>query len=1058
VDTADASVAASASVQVRVPAVREAQLSVAQAPPSVAAGQRYTAEFTLTNEGNVPLRPTLRAESNQSVPLTVETPVDTLSPQDTERLRVRARPGRVDEAFEHRIRLRVGLSPGDTTLTAGATTEVIPSGEGGGGLFSGPRYPTTVQVEAFGNQAAQGGQVEIDGQGALVRDADHTVDMFVRTPDQSGGTRFGRRSQYRLSYASSAWTVRVGDHTFERTRLAERGRRGMGGEVRYRTGDWTLGGYAFGNRFGASARQGSAYAQYEVHPRAQLTGNLVHNDGFLANGTLGTLRARITPWSRAQVDLEAGGGEGTDGWGGAYRAALRGNPTWGTYRLQHLRVEEAFPTTFNGGQRTSVALSADVSEHVGVSGSVRRSERNRAFDRTFESTTARLGSTVRGRWAAARWSLGADAALDRRPLRNEESVRLQGGVQTNRIGVRPTVEVGRFAPNEQAAGRSYRTYGLRASAQVGRQRVGGSIEYTEAAFREGFSRRPRWSADLSTQLQLSEAADLRLRGRWTEEGPFLPRRRSAQAAFSYQLPGGHVLSMEARYRSFEEGQSESRFRVGYTVPVGLPIVATPERERLTGRVVDAETNAPLSGVRVQLGASRRLTGADGTFSLPVPQDRPSYLRLDLSSAGLNRVPMLNLPMRITPEEKVSELVIPVSEESILHARVVNYEYATARAALEGEDPEPVGGLAGVVLEATDGTGTVRRLTGTQGDATFDGLRPGTWTVRVREAGLPPDRAPEQSAYEVSLSPGERDTLRVRMLPEGRPRIEVEEGGELRRGEAPAADDAPDPQAETPAAADPTRAVPIDVVAGPFVVQVGPYQEWGEALEAARQIRADHPFVTIQSRKKNESLQYEVWVGRYRDRRAAEQGREAVPAAVSEARVAEAVVPAPYAVRLGGFLDWDEAIQRAERIRESGTSVAVHPNEWQGQVMYRVWAGPYADRGTAAQALDTLARGGADAHVVQAVAQAAYTVQVGVFWEENRAARLAGQLREEGTDAYIQSGEINGETVYRVMVGVYTDWSVAKNKADARRADGQDALVRRMPIVGSAGTGAPPQNP
>jgi cell division protein FtsN len=96
--------------------------------------------------------------------------------------------------------------------------------------------------------------------------------------------------------------------------------------------------------------------------------------------------------------------------------------------------------------------------------------------------------------------------------------------------------------------------------------------------------------------------------------------------------------------------------------------------------------------------------------------------------------------------------------------------------------------------------------------------------------------------------------------------------------------------------------------------------------------------------------------------------------------------------------------------------------------------------------------------VQAVAQAAYTVQVGVFWEENRAARLAGQLREEGTDAYIQSGEINGETVYRVMVGVYTDWSVAKNKADARRADGQDALVRRMPIVGSAGTGAPPQNP
>lgn len=1048
VDTADVSVSASAAVQIRVRAVREARLSVAQSPPSVGTGQSYAATFTLTNEGNVPLRPTLRAESNRSVPLTVETAVDTLAPQDTERIRVTARPDAADEAFEHRIRLYADLAPGDTTLRTSATTEVIPSGEGGGGLLSGPRYPTTVRLQAFGDQAAQGGQVEIDGEGALVQGSDHTVDLFVRTPDQSGEARFGRRSRYQLAYTSSAWTVRVGDHTFERTRLAEGGRRGLGGEVRYQTGDWTVGGYAFGDRFGASARQGSAYAQYDLHPRAQFTGSLVHNDGVRADGTLGTLRARLEPWARAQVDLEAGGGEGTDGWGGAYRAALHGEPTWGTYRLRHRQVDPAFPATFTGGERSSAALSADLSEHVGVSGSVRRTEQDRAFERTFQSRSARLGSTVRGTWAAARWSLGADATLDRRPLRDEEGLRLQGGVQTSRIGIRPTVEVGRFAPNEQGAERAYRTYGLRTSAQVGGQQVGGSIEYTEAAFREGFSRRPRWSADLSTQLQLGDAANLRLRGQWTEEGPFLPRRQSAQAAFNYQLLGGHVLSMEARYRSFEEGQSDSRFRVGYTVPVGLPIVATPDREQLTGRVVDAETNAPLSDVLVQLGASRRLTGDDGSFSLPVPQDRTAYLRLDLSSAGLNRVPMLDLPMRISPEEQRSELVIPVSEESILQVRVVNYEYATARAALEGEDPEPAGGLAGAVLEATDGTGTVRRLTGAQGKATFDRLRPGTWTVRVREEGLPPDRAPEQSDYEVTLPPDGRDTLRVRMLPEGRPQIEVEEGGALTRGDTSEAAP-PEPQEERDTSEDTTRAVPVDVVAGPFAVQLGEARPWAEALETARQVRDERPFVSIQPRQTEGERAYQVWAGRYPNRRAAERTRDSLAASVPDARVIETAVPEPYAVRLGAFAEWDGALRMARRARGQGVPVAIHPKAWQSHILYRVWAGPYADRTAAEEALDSLTEAPADAYVVEGRIRERYAVQVGAFEGAGRAFDRAARLRDEGTQTYVRSGQVDGRPVYRVMVGTYADRAAAEQQAEALVGDGWAAFVRRMERHGEA---------
>ncbi|MFO8098309.1 MAG: NEW3 domain-containing protein [Salinibacter sp.] len=444
-DTSDASVTDTTAVQVQVDSVREARVAVAEAPRSIGAGQSYTAVFSVTNAGNVPLRTRHSAESNRSFPVTVDPPTDTVGPRETKRVRVEVETDAVDEAFEHRLSLSVGLAPGDTTLTDRATTEVIPGGETGG-LFSGPQYPTMLRMFAFGSQAAQGGQVELEGSGPLSTADDHTVDLFIRTPGQSGGTRFGRRSRYRLAYTSSAWTVRVGDHTFERTRLAERGRRGMGGEVQYRTGPWAIGGYAFGSRFGQSARQGSAYAQYMAHPRAQLTANVVRNEGAFATGTLGTLQARLVPWAEAEVDLEAGIGDGEEGQDTAYRAALDGDPSWGSYQVRHQQVGSAFPSSFNGVRRTSASLAADLSDRVGVRGSLRRSVRDRAFDQTFEATTARVGGTTRGGGERLRWSLGADALVDRRLLRDEEFLRVQGGLRTTAIGLQPLLEVGQFSP------------------------------------------------------------------------------------------------------------------------------------------------------------------------------------------------------------------------------------------------------------------------------------------------------------------------------------------------------------------------------------------------------------------------------------------------------------------------------------------------------------------------------------------------------------------------------------------------------------------------------------
>ena len=771
------SAARTGTVQIAVQAVRRLRLTLLDAPSSVAAGESYTARFVLNSNSNVPVTASLRVSSTGSHTARLNTTEAALAPSQSRTVNVTVETKPVDTVFRQHLTLHAHTAAGDTTVTGRTMVEVIPvAGRSG---TSDPRFPVTVGAQSVGDGTTPAGQVVVQGSGDLATDGSRHGELFLRLPSQVQVTSFGRRDLYQAEYATDQWLVRAGDHVYQRGDLAEPGRFGFGGEVRYEPGPWTLGAYGLTARQTSSGEQFAAYLGYEAHPRARVSGSVLHNESFIS-GTVGTLRSTLVPWTDATLELESGYGQGPSGRSGVgYRGALHGQHSWGSYRAEHLRADGGFPSTTNDVQRSSAYLSVRVRDGAYVHGTARRLRRGLSNASQFEvyaSSFVRVGGELRGSWNRNRWSTGLSAVRDQTPYREQIGLTSRHAVSLGPVGMSLHADAGRISLNDTPDDLYY-ALGGRLSLRTGWQHVSGTVDYSVMPFSAGVEPEPRVSVGIFSRTTFSDDARLSLQAEWRGLGTrTVPSYRIASATLQYELPFGHALYAEGRVSGFASGSSTNtpEFRVGYEVPVGLPIVATPDASTLTGRIVDAATGAGVSDALVRMGGEERFTDDQGRFSLPVPATGTVYLQLDRSSIGFDRVPMRDLPLRIDTRTPPSEVVIPVQDRAALVVDVTQYDFASLRDRLRGEPPEATGGLPRVIVEASDAMGRQRRLTNAAGRATFTSLRPGTWTVRLIQPPLPEDHRVEQSAYERSLAPGARDTLEVRVLPKQRG-IQIEQG-------------------------------------------------------------------------------------------------------------------------------------------------------------------------------------------------------------------------------------------------------------------------------------------
>jgi hypothetical protein len=766
----DASPTATGRVDVKVTPVRRLALQRLDQPTTVSAGASYTARFALTSKSNVPLTVRLDAESSRQLRTRIAPQSTRLAPWATTEVVVTVRTRATARPFRHRLTLRARTADGAHATETQSTVEVVPVA--GAGPNDAPTYPVAVRLQSVGDATGAGQQVEVRGSGPLTTDGAHAVDVFVRTPSAATLSGFGRRDRYQVAYTSDALSVRAGDHVYRQTPLTETGRLGLGAGGSYQRGAWTVGGHALRARYGGTARQAAGFVGVEAHERLELRGTVLQNAG-LYDGTFASVQGLVTPWADATLAVEGGAGHGANGEGVSYRAELEGEHDWGTYRVRHLRAGAGVPTTTRDVKRTSAHAVVRATSNFVLDGTYRRLERGLSPQSLFSYASAygQVGARVSGQWDGLNWNGSLYGVHDRAGDRTTQSLDAQGHLRWDWFGVRGSAEAGQvsFAGGPDGA---YRAYDLQLSVRTRPFSISGGVDYEVEPDRTQPRSATRRSVHLAARAHLTGRTQLALQGQWSgSDASTFGGYRSVSGRLEHQFRFGHRLALDARSNRFTDAPLSAAlwsevpsYRVSYTVPVGLPIVQERTEGTLEGQIVDAETGAGVADALVRFGDTERYTDDTGRFTLPHARDDARYLRLDRASIGLHRVPMMPMPLEVDPERQASPIVVPVTRSAALTARVVLYDHPTLRAALGGEPPAPADSLSQVVVELADDRGRQRRLTGTDGTAVFDDLRPGTWTLRLVNPSLPESHTPAQPSHTISLSPGATDSLTVRIMP------------------------------------------------------------------------------------------------------------------------------------------------------------------------------------------------------------------------------------------------------------------------------------------------------
>lgn len=777
----------SASIDVRVQAVRELRLSLLRAPDAASAGGRYSASFAVRNEGNVPAQVRLRARSAHGFRAELDTSSLRLAPSEARRVRATVRTAPMASATQDHLTVRAETTPdsgasappSQATVRERTSVEIIPTSREGGQLR--PRYPVTMRLQTLANSRSRAGQIELQGSGNIAGDESRTLEFFVRGPRQTDISTYGHRSRYSATYSSDRWTLRGGGQLYETTPLAAPGRFGIGGEVRRQAGNWTLGTYAQRARWGVGS-QIATYAAYEPSRGGSLTASVVRNDGIY-EGTLASVQAKIAPWEHVSLSVEPGIGRGRSGAGAGVRVALRGQHDWGSYRTRHVYADSDFPSPWNGDHRSSAFLRVRLSDAASLFGKARYQNHGSTLGRSIVYRSIRAGAFGRGSIGPGQWSMRVSGMFDREPFRDKQAVRVESRLSGGAVGVRGRVEAGRVALRGTPSA-PFQAYRGQLFFRTSWLQFSGFTEYRKASAYAGGASQSRLSFGLSSELHLGSDTELSLNAEWRNvSSGALPTQRFASVDFRHTLPFGHTIVARGRMTDVVGLRATRRPRVelSYNVPIGIPMSSAPQGRTVSGRVVNAASGTGVEGVLVYLGDTKRFTDDDGQFTLPVPQEETAYLQVGRATVeGSRRVPMVDLPLPIEPSEKASNLVIPMRQSASLTAQVVEFGYPNLRAAVRGEEPEPEGGLGNLVLEARDEVGRERRLTNQQGRAIFKRLRPGKWTVRLVNPQLPDDRQLERNRYTVNIEPGGHQKLKIRVVPRRR-RISVREGKSLTVG-------------------------------------------------------------------------------------------------------------------------------------------------------------------------------------------------------------------------------------------------------------------------------------
>jgi hypothetical protein len=270
---------------------------------------------------------------------------------------------------------------------------------------------------------------------------------------------------------------------------------------------------------------------------------------------------------------------------------------------------------------------------------------------------------------------------------------------------------------------------------------------------------------LRSQLRVAKTQDLFLNLRFSSGSSF-GNSGSISADWRKGLPQRWHLQVERRFGfdDFTQLQAE------YFIPLRVGLKVFPVGGIVTGRVYRLDNQHGVANARLAIDTRSILTDADGNYRLSGLEPGTHTLALDLGTVGAGATTQLTFPQSFElAAGETYTLDVPLSVSASISGDVTVLTVGATTA----EQP-----AAGIIVELLDSSGTsTLRQTDALGRFNFGDAVAGTYTLRVKTAGLPEPMEAQPPQFEVTVAAGEEHSGIHFLLKTQARKIDITTGGD-----------------------------------------------------------------------------------------------------------------------------------------------------------------------------------------------------------------------------------------------------------------------------------------
>ena len=767
------------STDISILGTHRLSLTALDSPEFIKAGEAIKASFLIKNNGNIIER--LALESKNATVSQDSTLI--LPPSEAKIITItkNTNPGLGKNEYQN-LNLSVhsidNLEENQTVYTSVKVISVNPVEDD---IYH--RIPVAASLSFIGMRNRgnfnDGFQGEIYGKGSLDKENKGLLEFHAVTANPVEFSSFTQYEEYFINYKRDNFLIHLGDKTYSSSYITEFARYGRGAELRFDLKNMSFGGFYNHPRFFHETKdEFNLYSKFKLAKESEITAGYLYkipnseNDPGISNITLDSnahlpyLTGKFKISKNLNLRSEVSYSKTNQTEGTAYMIQAEGNFEKINGNIMYMKASPQFAGYFTNTNTFNGSLQYKISNKINLLANYTQDARNFQRDTLFLTAPYRrflqygiqYHYIKNGSFTFYNGYQRYEDRLEPKEFNYSEKF----------LKINIDQQIGIFQLNLEGQFGKTNNYLTEFTGNSSFYTLNVGFEKFKTSFNVYGSYALTSRYQLQNQKQLYYGA--RIISRFSDQSylslfyqnNYLPEeyfkdRNLFELLFHQQLFPGHELDLSGRY-TLQRGQLGDKdfiFSLRYTLRLNIPVQKIAEYTTLSGNINNLGVKK-VDGIRLILGNHLAITDNNGNFIFKNIKPGEYFFEIDRSTTEINDIPDINLPTTINLFHKESVFNFGLTNAAKIqgHIQFTENQLSFAQFQLNKEKKKK----ESVIIEATNGEQTYRKIVVLNDSFDFTYLRPGNWSVKIYRNGLDKHYKIPIDTFNFILKPSETKHL------------------------------------------------------------------------------------------------------------------------------------------------------------------------------------------------------------------------------------------------------------------------------------------------------------